>query len=66
MKKILIFSLCFLMILTGTLSVGAADAVSAVQIENLMPFDLDCRSAVLMDSATGTDWGIDFDFVKDN
>ncbi|MBE6562375.1 MAG: D-alanyl-D-alanine carboxypeptidase [Ruminococcaceae bacterium] len=54
MKKILIFSLCFLMILTGTLSVGAADAVSAVQIENLMPFDLDCRSAVLMDSATGT------------
>lgn len=27
---------------------------AAVQIDNIMPFDLDCSSAVLMDAATGT------------
>ncbi|MBR2974249.1 MAG: hypothetical protein IKC47_00700, partial [Clostridia bacterium] len=34
----------------------------ADQIRN----ELKAKGIVLMDSATGTDWGIDFDFVKDN
>ena len=42
------------MIFNGAFSVSAAETVSAVQIDDMMPFDLDCKSAILMDSATGT------------
>ena len=60
MKKILIgltaFALCLSFSCSAFLSFASEnnDTVSAVKIENTMPFDLDCVSAILMDYATGT------------
>ncbi len=46
-----------IMLATGNVQAASYDNTevkAAVNIDNLMPFDLDCASAVLMDHATGT------------
>lgn len=58
LKSALCAVLCFAAVFCP-LSLGAADspeecAEDALEITDLTPFDLDCLSAVLMDSATGT------------
>ncbi len=47
--------ICPLKYVSAAEQTGISDgAVAAVEITDLMPFDLDCRSALLMDAATGT------------
>lgn len=57
-KKLISLIAAVGMIFSAFCSVGATneeqEVKAAVQIDNLMPFDLDCTSAILMDQATGT------------
>lgn len=47
-------ALCLCLTLSSFVTCLGGDVICTAAVENLMPFDLDCKSAILMDSSTGT------------
>ncbi len=48
------FLLCLYFTVMPSIATENAEVINAAAVNNEMPFDLDCKSAILMDSATGS------------